>query len=109
MNFRTFQVCRSTEGWSPVSVPSNSEPGTTYLVFVNPWGNVNENICECKGYLYRFRCSHQQEASDRLCGWIEGRPVGKNALVVEQTPHERKKKRCPMCAGPTKYEVEVND
>lgn len=103
MHLRTYQMCRSKEGWAPVNVPSSSEVGKSYLVFVNPWGNVRENICECQGYLWRFKCSHQQKASEMVCGWMEG-----ESLEV-QDDEQKKKRICPACGGPTKYEVEVID
>lgn len=101
MNFRTYAICRTWEGWQPVEVPSSSGEDV-YVVLVNPWGDTRENICHCKGYSYRGECRHQQEAVLKLCHWHSLRP---NAL--QQTPEQQTQKICPKCGGPTKYEVEI--
>lgn len=96
MQFRTYEICRSNEGWQPIEVPSSSSD-TVYVVLVNPWGNPRENICACEGYNYRGQCSHQEKAQAKLCGWDSRR-----SPLKPETPGI-----CPKCDGPTKTEIEV--
>lgn len=93
-----YQACRSAEAWTPVPVPS-SDGERMYTVFVSPWA-IHESICECKGYLFRGRCQHQDTAARRVCGWSE------LSNPQQQTPEERKEKICPKCGGSTRWEVE---
>jgi hypothetical protein len=99
MQFVTYQVCLTGEGWQPVKVAS-SDGKSFYIVLVNPWGVEHENVCECKGYMHRGQCRHQLEASDRICAWEEG----DNEI---QTDAQQRDKICPRCGGPTKYVFEV--
>lgn len=101
MKLVPYQTCRSTEGWYPVRVASSSGEGH-YVVLVSPW-SAQESICECKSYLYRGRCKHQDEAARRVCGWSE------LEHPQQQTDDERKMKICPKCGGATRWEVEVYD
>lgn len=94
-----YQACLSHRMWFPIPVSSSSDD-MTYVVWVSPWGKMQENICECKGYLYRSHCRHQEKAQELLCDWSE-------LSGTEQTDLERKSKICPACAGPTRWEVEV--
>jgi hypothetical protein len=97
------QVCRTSEGWWPVELPSASDPQMRYVVMVCPWGNAKENICECAGYTYRGECRHQVEAMDALCGWSELHEPKRHV----QTDEQRTNKVCPRCGGPTKWTMEV--
>ena len=101
MNLSCYQECRSAEGWQPIKVSSQSEEGKTYTVLVNPWGAVDENICECTGYLFRGTCSHQDRAMKTICGWREDK------FTLTQTVDERAGMVCPECGGPTKWQMEV--
>lgn len=100
MEFVSFQECRSTEGWQPVKVESSREDGTFYVVLVNPWGTTNENICECRGYVYRGNCRHQHEASQKLCRWsdADGPEV--------QTEEQERNNVCPRCHKATRTRLE---
>lgn len=102
MQLVPYQTCRSTEGWFPVQIPSGSHGDRFYTVLVSPWA-VNESICQCKGYNYRSRCKHQEQAAERVCGWSEL----KNRQ--QQNGDEREHKICPGCGGPTRWEVDVVD
>jgi hypothetical protein len=79
-------------------VGSRSEPGKTYVVLVNPWGEVGENICECDGYRYRAECAHQKIAQQKLCGWSE---IGIRA--AQQTEAQQRLMECPKCGGRTMW------
>lgn len=96
-----YQICRSNDGWVPVKVNSSSDPSRIYRVYVNPWGQEHENICECRGYVYTGHCKHQAMAAELICGWSE--------LDCEevQNDFERHARQCPRCGGPTKIEVEI--
>jgi hypothetical protein len=103
LKFITYQECRTLDGWQPVKVRS-SDGKNWYLVLVNPWDTPNENICECKGYMFNGRCRHQQVATDSLCRWFDD---GKKSEI--QTPEQRLDKVCPRCGGPTQVVVEVEE
>lgn len=106
MTLVPIQECRTIDGWQPVEVPSHSEPHKKYLVMVNPWGETSEDICECEGYTYRGHCSHQEEATQKLCLW-SGAP---GESEIEQTDEQREHKICPQCGESTKYALEwIND
>lgn len=77
--------------------------GLDYIVLVAPWGEPRDNICECKGYVFRGTCKHQVIAMRKVCRWneLEG--------PEEQSAQQAKNKVCPRCGGPTKYELEVVD
>jgi hypothetical protein len=100
--FTTYQECRSTEGWQPVKVQS-SEGDQFYVVLVNPWGILEENICECKGYVYRGQCRHQGIAHHKVCRWSDEKGPEVQSLDQEDG------KICPRCGGPTKTAIEVVD
>ncbi len=102
MDIRHFQECRTADGWQPVEIPSASEEDKRYLVMVNPWGLVDENICGCNGYFYRGTCRHQKEASDRICAWREN-----GVDCAPQTAEQRDEMICPSCGGMTRWSFEV--
>lgn len=97
-----YQSCRRNEGWVPVNVASDSTKGLDYVVLVSPWGNPNDNICECPGYHFRGACKHQIIAMQKTCWWneLDGEP---------QTEEQRQNKVCPRCKGPTRWELQVVD
>jgi hypothetical protein len=100
---RPYQACRTAEGWTPITIHSESQSGLRYLVLVCPWGVGRENICECPGYFHRGQCKHQLQAMDALCGWTEFQEPAR----FIQTPEQRKAKVCPRCGGPTLWRMEV--
>jgi hypothetical protein len=77
-----------------VQVPSHSDPDITYAVVVQEPGSVDDAVCECEGFQFRGSCSHQQEAVDSICGWVEGN-------FETQTKEEHRNRLCPVCGGPT--------
>lgn len=93
-----YQQCRSLDGWVPIEVGSRSKPGVTYVVLVNPWGEIAENICECEGYEFRGECAHQKIAHQKVCRWMEIAPRAKT-----QTETQRKLMVCPACDGKTMW------
>ena len=103
MKIQPYQTCRTSEGWQPIKVPSQSREGDSHLVMVCPWGNPRENICDCPGYYYRFECRHQLEAMDLVCGWSELHRPQK----FVQTEQQRTNRVCPRCGGPTDWRMEV--
>src|SRR3954469_5200937 len=107
MDFKPFAACRTSEGWWPIEIPSDSEPGIRYVVMVCPWGNATENICECRGYFHRSACKHQRMAMDALCGWTELQVGMDGNPRYVQTPEERNAKVCPRCQGPTTWKMEI--
>lgn len=100
VELKVKQVCRSSDGWQAIKIASSSDPETTYVVLVNPWGDPRENICDCKGYQFRGHCSHQDKAEEKNCAWGEG-----EYLAETQTGEEEILQRCPRCGGPTKIEL----
>jgi len=102
VHLKTYQTCRSNEGWQPVEIDSASDPNKTYVVLVNPWGDPRENICDCEGYRFRGVCSHQQKAADEVCRWNE--VLG---FAETQTSQQASELICPRCGGPTKVELSV--
>ena len=100
MNIKPVQHCRTTEGWSPVIVPSESNPDVGHVVLVNPYVSKREFVCDCLGFEYRGTCSHQEKALHKVCWWpLVTRPG------IDQTPEQRHNKVCPYCGGPTKWEM----
>lgn len=99
-HLRSYQSCRSTEGWVPVQVASSTK-GIDYVIHVCPWGISSESICECAGYTYRGHCRHQQIAHESLCRWneLEG--------PEEQDEEQAKNKECPRCGQQTRWEMEI--
>jgi hypothetical protein len=111
MSLKSFQSCRTNDGWVPVQVASDSKP-IDYTVMVCPWDNAQESICECPGYLFHGHCRHQFIAYDSLCRWDSVTGTVRNGVFIEpdaQTEEQRKNKICPACGGRTKYELEVVD
>lgn len=98
MGLSAYQQCRSLNGWVPIEVPSQSDPEKRYLVLVNPWDTIDENICECRGYEFRGHCAHQKIAKQLLCGWDE-----MAVRSISQTPGEQKLMICPKCKGSTMW------
>ncbi len=101
------QQCRSVDGWVPIRVGSSSQEGLHYTVLVNPWGETESNICQCIGYTHHGHCRHQEEASDRICGWravIDGRWTSD-----QQSDSENISRTCPWCHGPTMIIMEIID
>lgn len=98
-----LQRCQSLGGWQPVLVESGTRQGAKYVVHVNPWGDPAENLCECRGFQYRGRCRHQEEAFFQICGWHEMN--GKEA----QNPFQRKTMQCPRCGNASEWTMEVVD
>jgi len=102
MQFTTYQVCRSTEGWQPIEVPSSSSD-KTYIVLVNPWGEMSANICSCESYTFRGHCRHQGEAQDKLCGWNSKESKELKIIYSKDAIFTS----CPKCGGSIKTEIEV--
>jgi hypothetical protein len=100
MNIEYFQQCRSLDGWQPIKVHSSSRD-LLYTVFVNPWSNSEENICQCEAYMFRGKCKHQEEASMHICGWHE-------LDGIAQTHEQKQYQVCPSCGGPTMFVLENN-
>lgn len=106
MDLVPVQVCRTTEGWSPIQVESKTNKGFHYTVLVSPYVTKSEFVCDCKGFEYRGWCRHQGEALEKVCWW----PLAPRDPQPEQTPYLRKAKECPQCGGQTKWEmVEVDE
>jgi hypothetical protein len=101
MDLVPVQVCRTTEGWSPVQIESHSAPGFHYTVLVNPFVTKKEFVCDCKGFEYRGTCRHQTEALSKVCWW----PIVPRNPQFEQTDQQKRDKVCPNCSGPTKWEM----
>lgn len=100
------QQCRSRDGLQVVPVRSHTDQQKVYNVLSNVWGNVNEYVCQCKGYVNRGKCRHQQEAAQHLCGWADVMDNGQwNPLA--QTDEQADAKVCPKCGGPTMYVLEL--
>lgn len=75
------------------------------MVHANPWGEVSAYVCECKGYVHRGTCRHQQEAYDHLCDWTEVRDGRYTELM--QTDEQKLRGICPQCGGPTMWVMEL--
>lgn len=103
MKIKPYQICRSAEGWIPVTVFSSTGEGS-YKVLVAPWGHPRENICECNGYYFKQKCRHQEEAMDLVCGWTELQ-IGE----YTQTSAQRSNMQCPRCGGETLWRMEVEE
>lgn len=101
MEIKPYQICRTSEGWIPVTVPSSSNTGT-YMVLVAPWGHPRENICECPGYVFTGKCYHQEDAMDQVCGWTELQEG-----EYKQNKEQRANMVCPRCQGETLWRMEV--
>lgn len=103
MKIIPVQQCRSLEGWMPIEIPSRTDPDLKYVVHTNPWGTASENICQCKSYLYRGRCAHQEFAHAEICGWNQA------FSYEQQTDAQKKEMECPRCFGATMWCMEVED
>ena len=101
MSIVMTQRCVSAEPWYEIQVPSGSDPDRVYTVLV-PWPDdgVEDLMCECKGFVYRGRCSHQDEAFEILCRWTSAEGPEK------QTKEQRREHVCPRCGEPTISEAE---
>lgn len=99
------QQCLSADGWAPVRILS-SDGENHYTVLVNPWGDPDENICQCEGYQFRGYCRHQRIASKELCGWTEV-INGDLDISENQTDKQKLNKICPRCNGRTMWTMEV--
>jgi hypothetical protein len=99
MDLKPVQVCRTTDGWSPVQVDSASSPGNKYTVLVSPFVPVKEFVCGCKGFEIRGYCRHQRESLSLVCWW----PLG--MYQEAQSQEDKRNKICPHCGGPTKWEM----
>lgn len=99
--------CKTLQGKYPLEIPSETEPGKSYIVTIDPFANRSElHSCSCPSYHYRGRCKHQRIAHLSLCGWSELVDNG------ELTERHRSDMICPRCAGPTIYgiwDVEEDD
>lgn len=104
MKIVPFQECRSLSGWTPIQINSSTDPDTTYVVLVNPWGTAAESICDCRGYHFTGRCKHQTLALKRVCGWSELDNHG-----ILQTDLQKKDQECPKCLGATRWNMEIAD
>jgi hypothetical protein len=101
MDLVPVQICRTTEGWSPVQVPSSSTKGLNYTVLVNPYVSKREFVCDCRGFEFRGHCRHQELALVHVCWW----PIVPRQPQLDQTDEQRKNKVCPNCGGATMYEL----
>lgn len=103
MSIVITQYCVSIEPWFEIPVRSLTEPDQVYRVLV-PWPDdqADDLICECKSFLYRGHCRHQQEAFDSLCRWVS------NEGPEEQTPEQHREHVCPRCGAPTISEAEFD-
>jgi hypothetical protein len=96
-------MCLNTGVMTEIEVPSRTDEDKWYRVLVQDPVDIEEVICECRGYEVRGHCSHQKDALDAVCGWKEREGPEK------QTNQQRRDKVCPRCLGPTKWIVEVLD
>jgi len=87
-----FQRCASTEPWQEIKVQSQSQEDVEYSVII-PYtdDSIDDYICECKGYLHRGYCSHQQIAFEQRCGWVE------SENSEQQSPEQIENFECPRC------------
>lgn len=101
MSIVMTQHCVSAEPWFEIQVPSASEKGKVYRVLV-PWPDdqINDLTCECKGFIHRGHCHHQEIAFESICRWTsrEG--------LEEQTPEQYREHICPRCGEETISEAE---
>lgn len=104
MIIAAVQQCRSLDGWQVVSIASHSGDGY-YVVHANPWGEVSAYVCECKGYLYRGECRHQEAAAEHICGWSE--IVDNSYTELMQTEPQKSRGICPQCGGRTMWVMEL--
>lgn len=100
------QECRSLMGWQAITVPSSSDKNKSYVVLCNPWGDVSEYVCQCRGYTHAGHCRHQKTAHARICGWREVAD-GHYTLRYKQTPEDEAGLICPKCKGPTRWAMEM--
>ena len=79
------KTCMSNITWSREYVGSL---GTTHLVTYNMQDGMQ---CTCKGYQYRGKCKHTDDAHGHRCGW--GADAWANVIHHEDT--------CPLCGEET--------
>jgi hypothetical protein len=92
---RIIQECRSNDGWQPIEVQSKSDHDVRHLVLCASWVAPREYICDCKGYQFRAKCSHQLDAAKLFCRWTE------LDGPETQTDAQKRARVCPRCEGPT--------
>lgn len=102
MGLINVQQCRTSDEVVPILVPSHSEPGVSYTVIIRG-DDPDDAICECEGFNFRGKCSHQQEALRLKCNWTE--------LVGPETQNDRQRQEliCPRCSGDTEWVMELVD
>lgn len=101
MDLIPVQQCLNTGVMTEVLVPSKTDDDKWYNVLVQDPDDINDVICECRGYEVRGHCSHQAEALAVICRWDEA--VGPE----EQTADQRRTRICPRCGGPTTKTLEA--
>lgn len=99
VQIEAIQQCLSNIGRVIVPVESNSSDKTYDVLAMSPV-DPDVAICECEGYAFRGRCSHQKVAVSRLCRWSEA------TGPEEQEGPDRRNRICPRCMGPTMW-IEV--
>lgn len=108
VDLQPVQQCHTNDGWVPIRIPSSSHPGHEYTVWVVPWHDPEDYICECKGFFYNGFCYHQGIAADRLCAWKEIEHLDEDD-PLHQSPEQKAAKRCPSCGEPTVWTMEDFD
>jgi hypothetical protein len=73
--------------------------GNTYRVDAHrPRGDQAQWHCTCKGFEFRGKCKHVEQAKKKVCGWNAflqgGEPV--DVPVDDEHPNG---KACPKCGG----------
>lgn len=99
MDLRSVQKCINSGVMTYIRVHSQSDPRKSYDVLVQDPIDPSESICECEGFEYRGRCSHQNIAHQYICGWEE------ISGPEEQNSNQRKQNICPRCSGETETEL----
>jgi hypothetical protein len=95
---RRILMCKSLQGKYPMEIPSESDPGKSYIVIVDPFANRSElHECECGAYRYKGRCKHQVVAHLSMCNWTE---LSKDRSLDE---HRREAMICPKCGNDLVY------
>lgn len=89
---RSFQACQADRKTFKITVPSASDPETTYEIkgsFIK-----GEMSCTCPGFRFRETCKHLQIEVEE-CGW--------NALdsPEPQTMKQKEARICPRCGSRT--------